>query len=178
MPGPTLPAARAALLAGFVLAATPALAEPPPASLERFRSSLTDVPPALPVEGAIYVPAYSSVLLSGGRVQANFTVTLSVHNASNAVPLVLRRIDYHDTSGRLVHAYLEKPVALKPFGTVEVAVPVTDLRGGTGANFYLEWAAEGAIAEPVAEAVMMGQIGAASYAFVSQGRAVRIVGRP
>ena len=109
-------------------------------------------------------------------MQANFTVTLSVHNTSDAKPLVLRRIAYFDTGGRLVQAYLDTAVALKPFGTIEVAVPVTDLRGGTGANFLVEWAAAGAIAEPLAETVSMGQVGTASYAFVSQGRAIRLVG--
>lgn len=168
---------RAALaLAGLLLGGA-AQADTPPV-LARFSSSLTDLPPAAEqtLSGAIYVPAYSTILLSGGRVQANFTVTLSVHNTSDAKPLVLRRIAYFDTGGRLVQAYLDTAVALKPFGTIEVAVPVTDLRGGTGANFLVEWAAAGAIAEPLAETVSMGQVGTASYAFVSQGRAIKLLG--
>ena len=51
-----------------------------------------------------------------------------------------------------------------------------DLRGGTGPNFLVDWAADGPIAEPVVEAVMIGTQGATSYSFVSQGRAVRRVG--
>lgn len=162
------------------IAAAPPLSAQTPPILHRFGSSLTDVPAdsAQTLTGSIYVPAYSSVLLSGGRVQANFTVTLSIHNASDRKPLVLRRVAYYDTGGRLVQAYIDRPVALRPFGTVEVAVPVTDIRGGTGANFLIDWAAEGQIAEPVAETVMMGQVGAASYAFVSQGRAIRLVDAP
>ena len=165
----------AALFVGLVLGS--ARAETPPI-LSRFAATLTDPPPMSEqtLSGALYVPAYSTILLSGGRVQANFTVTLSVHNTSDTKPLVLRRIAYFDSAGKLVQAYLDRQVALKPFGTIEVAVPVTDLRGGTGANFLVEWAAAGAIAEPLAETVMMGQVGTASYAFVSQGRAIRLVG--
>ena len=70
---------------------------------------------------------------------------------------------------------LAGPVALKSFGTVEMFVPRDDLRGGTGANFVVEWAAEGATSEPVIETVMMGSMGATSYSFVSQGRSVRMV---
>jgi hypothetical protein len=52
-------------------------------------------------------------------------------------------------------------------------VPVNDLRGGTGANFIVEWASPSTVAEPVIEAVMIGTIGTTSYSFVSQGRSVR-----
>ena len=68
------------------------------------------------------------------------------------------------------------PVALKPFATVHVYIPATDLRGGTGANFVVDWAAEGRIAEPIVEALMLGTMGNASYSFISQGRAISKVG--
>ena len=59
---------------------------------------------------------------------------------------MLRRIAYFDTGGKLVETYLREPVALKPFSTVEVFVPVTDVRGSTGANFVVDRAATGEIA--------------------------------
>src|SRR4029453_36435 len=110
----------------------------------------------LNVSGAFYVPAYSSVSMSQGKLRADFSVTLSIHNASETRPLVLRRIAYFETSGRMVESYLKAPVALKPFSTIEVFVPTTDIRGGTGANFVVDWAATGEIAEPVAEALLLG----------------------
>ncbi|HVG52617.1 MAG TPA: DUF3124 domain-containing protein [Xanthobacteraceae bacterium] len=144
---------------------------------QAFASSLTAIPAGdLPVAGSIYVPAYSSVAIVQGKVRADFSVTLSVHNASQDKPLVLRRIAYFDTSGQLVETYLQKPLALKPFAAVEIYIAQTDVRGGTGANFIVDWAAAGPIAEPVAEALMVGGIGAGHYAFISQGRPVRITG--
>ena len=155
-----------------------ALAQAPARPLEQaFASSLTDVPPqALSVTGAIYVPAYSSVSIVQGKVSADFSVTLSMHNASQDKPLVLKRIAYFDTSGKLVQNYLTKPIALKPFGAIEIFISQNDVRGGTGANFLVEWGAVGAIAEPVVEALMVGGIGAGHYAFISQGRPIRMVG--
>jgi hypothetical protein len=67
-------------------------------------------------------------------------------------------------------------VALKPLGTIEMFVAKEDLRGGAGANFLVEWAADGPISEPVMEAVLIGVLGTTSYSFVSQGRTTRIVG--
>jgi hypothetical protein len=162
----------------IALAAAPmASAQTGPGIEQRFATSLTALPSEkLGVTGSFYVPAYSSVSLSEGRLRADFSVTLNIHNASETRPLVLRRIAYFDTNGKLVQSYLKEPVALKPFATIEVFIPTTDVRGGTGANFIVDWAADGPIAEPVIEALMLGGLGAGQYAFISQGRPVKIVG--
>jgi Protein of unknown function (DUF3124) len=143
---------------------------------QNFAASLTAMPAeSLSVSGAFYVPVYSSVSMSQGKLRADFSVTLSVHNASENRPLVVKRIAYFDTSGKMVESYLKSPVALKPFATVEVFIPASDVRGGTGANFVVDWAATGEIAEPAVEALMVGSLGPGHYAFISQGRPVRIV---
>jgi hypothetical protein len=149
------------------------------ASIEQsFANSLTAVPAEnLAVTGAFYVPVYSSVAMSQGKLRADFSVTLSIHNASETRPLVLKRIAYFDTAGKMVESYLKAPIALKPFSTVEVFIPTTDVRGGTGANFAVDWAAIGEIAEPAVEALMVGSIGSGHYAFISQGRPIKLVGK-
>jgi hypothetical protein len=145
---------------------------------QNFASSLTPVPTEpLTVSGSFYVPVYSSVSMSQGKLRADFSVTLSVHNASETRPLVLKRIAYFDTSGKMVESYLKSPIALKPFSTIEVFIATSDVRGGTGANFVVDWAAAGEIAEPVTEALMVGGVGAGHYAFTSQGRPIRLVGK-
>jgi hypothetical protein len=145
---------------------------------QKLAGSLTAVPAEnLAVSGAFYVPVYSSVSMSQGKLRADFSVTLSIHNASETRPLVLKRVAYFDTSGKPVESYLTSPIALKPFGTIEVSIATTDVRGGTGANFVVDWAATGEIAEPVVEALMVGGVGSGHYAFISQGRPIRIVGK-
>jgi hypothetical protein len=147
-----------------------------PAGIEKsFAASLTTLPSEpLTASGSFYVPAYSSVSMSQGKLRADFSVTLSVHNASETTPLVIRRIAYFDTAGKMVESYLKAPVALKPFSTIEAFVAATDLRGGTGANFVVDWAAAGEIAEPVVEALMIGSVASGHYAFITQGRPIRI----
>lgn len=145
---------------------------------QRFAASLTTMPTAkLTVTGGFYVPAYSSVSMSQGKLRVDFSVTLSVHNASETQPLVLKRIVYFNTAGEMVESYLKAPVALKPLATVEVFIPTTDIRGGTGANFIVDWAATGEIAEPAVEALMVGGVANAHYAFISHGRPTRTIGK-
>jgi Protein of unknown function (DUF3124) len=145
---------------------------------QSFASSLSAVPAEpLTVSGAFYVPVYSSVSMAQGKLRADFSVTLSVHNASETSPLVLKRIGYFDTSGKMVESYLKAPIALKPFSTIEVFIATSDVRGGTGANFVVDWAAAGEIAEPAVEALMVGGVGAGHYAFISQGRPIRPAGK-
>jgi Protein of unknown function (DUF3124) len=145
---------------------------------QNFAPSLTAVPTEpLTASGAFYVPVYSSVSMAQGKLRADFAVTLSVHNASETRPLVLKRIAYFDTSGKMVESYLKAPIALKPFSTIEVFIATSDVRGGTGANFVVDWAAAGEIAEPVVEALMVGGVGAGHYAFITQGRPIRLVGK-
>jgi hypothetical protein len=166
------------ILAGASLLMAPGASAQTGAGLEqRFSTSLTALPSEkLGVTGSFYVPAYSSVSLSEGRLRADFSVTLAIHNASESRPLVLRRIAYFDTNGKPVQSYLKEPVALKPFATIEVFIPTTDVRGGTGANFIVDWAADGPIAEPVIEALMLGGLGTGQYAFISQGRPLKVIG--
>ncbi len=163
---------------GVALLAGPIASAQTGAGIEqRFATSLTALPTEkLGVTGSFYVPTYSSVSLSEGRLRVDFSVTLNIHNASETRPLVLRRIAYFDTNGKPVQSYLKQPVALKPFATIEVFIPTTDVRGGTGANFIVDWAADGPIAEPVIEALMLGGLGAGQYAFISQGRLVKVIG--
>ena len=143
---------------------------------QTFAGSLTAVPAEnLAVTGAFYVPVYSSVSMSQGKLRGDFSVTLSIHNASETKPLVLKRIAYFDTVGKMVESYLKAPVALKPFSTIEVFIAATDVRGGTGANFVVDWAATSEIAEPAVEALMVGSVGNGHYAFISQGRPIRII---
>ncbi|OAF02912.1 hypothetical protein AYJ54_25235 [Bradyrhizobium centrolobii] len=167
----------AILLCPFV-AALPAAAQPKVNIEQSFADSLTALPKEeLSVSGGFYVPAYSSVAMSQGKLRVDFSVTLSVHNASETQRLVVKRIAYFDTAGKQVESYLKAPVALKPLATVSIFVPTDDVRGGTGANFIVDWAATSEIAEPVVEALMVGGVANAHYAFISQGRPTRTAGK-
>ncbi|GLR86452.1 DUF3124 domain-containing protein [Bradyrhizobium iriomotense] len=167
-----------ALIGGLFGVTLPAAAQPKVNIEQSFADSLTAMPKEeLAVSGGFYVPAYSSVAMSQGKLRVDFSVTLSVHNASETLPLVLKRIAYFGTTGKMIESYLKSPVALKPLATVSIVIPTEDVRGGTGANFIVDWAAASEIAEPVVEALMVGGVANAHYAFISQGRPTRTIGK-
>jgi Protein of unknown function (DUF3124) len=144
--------------------------------LARFRSSL--VPPPAPTEitlhQSVYVPAYSSLVDSGGQALLNLSVTLSVRNTSPTLSLVVEHIDYYDTAGNLVQHYIPATIAVRPFGTIEILIPTNDVRGGTGANFVVDWGATAPTSEPVIETVMVGASGGRGFAFISPGHPIRV----
>jgi hypothetical protein len=148
-----------------------AKAAAPVDGLAAFKDSLMAPPAAtqLTRRQTVYVPVYSSVAGAGGMKQLDFSVTLSIRNVAPDLPLVLERIDYHDTAGRLVQHYLREVVAIRPLGTVEIFIPTEDVRGGTGAKFIVGWAASGAIAAPVIQAVMVGGIANRGFALTTEG---------
>lgn len=159
-------------LAGALIAPAGAqtLTEDP---LAPFAEAFAPMPAApLTEKGRTYLPVYSSVMAGGGRTRIDFAVTLSIHNTSAALPLVLSRIDYFDTAGRVIQRYLDKPVAVRPYGSVQIVVAQSDTRGGLAANFVIDWESTARIDEPAIEAVMVSSYGAQGYSFLSQGRRV------
>ncbi len=87
--------AGALVVALALLAAVPARAQSTTNLEQAFASALTAVPAGeLNVAGAFYVPAYSSVSMSQGKLRADFSVTLSIHNTSEvqAIGAQARRI--------------------------------------------------------------------------------------
>jgi hypothetical protein len=163
-------------------AETTGVASPPAANDFRaqFKDSLTDLPDPgeLSARGTVYVPTYSRVYgaSSGEHKLIEFSTTLRIDNTSASKPLVIERIEYYDTAGRLVQSYLTAPVALRPFGSIELVIPAEDVRGGAAANFIIAWAGAGPMAEPLVEAVMIGSQDNTSYSFVSPGRPIRHIG--
>lgn len=132
-------------------------------------------PSELPVHGEVYIPIYSRVYRRAER--ADLSATLIIHNADSGKPLVLLRIDYHDSLGEKIRGYLDAPAELPPLATVDVSVGLEDRAGAAGANFIVAWGARQPIAEPVMEAIMLGQIGTRSVSLVSTGRPVELVGK-
>jgi len=158
------------LLAAPEVRAQPA---PLPGPLAQFAESLTELPrdPSI-LRGRIYVPAHSSLLVGGGKMRLDLSVTLSIHNTSEKGILVIERIDYFNVAGQPIDKYLPRAIALKPYGAIQIVVPQEDIRGGLGANFIVDWSSPETIDEPIIEAVMIGGQGTQGQSFVSVGRKV------
>ena len=135
-------------------------------------------PASMPIREKIYIPVYSSIHWSGRNVVTELSATISIRNADARNPLVLSAVTYYDSLGKPIQEYLDGVMELDPMATVEFVIERPDTRGGSGANFIVEWASPVEIAEPVTESIMLGQIGNAGISFSSPGRTIRIVDVP
>lgn len=116
----------------------------------------------------VYVPAYSHVG-SHGVLSHLLEVTLMVRNTDPKSNLTLTRADYYDTKGELLRRYVTTPRQLTPLQSDSFVVEKADYKGGSGANFILEWSADGPISKPVIEAAMIGVDPGYQISFVRNG---------
>jgi hypothetical protein len=119
----------------------------------------------------IYVPVYSHVYFRD-KSRYLLAVTLSVRNADPHHAIIIRSVQYYDTAGQLVQAYLTEPLRLSPLASTDFVVAQRDKVGGSGANFIVEWQAEQPVNAPIVEAVMVGTTGTQGISFVSPGRVI------
>jgi hypothetical protein len=117
---------------------------------------------------SVYIPAYSHIYSRGGRAFL-LEVTLSIRNTDPELPIRIDRVRYFDTAGGLVRELAAEPVTLGPLQTAAFLVEKTDVRGGSGANFIVEWKAKEAVNAPVMEAVMIGIGKDQNLSFTSRG---------
>lgn len=120
----------------------------------------------------VFVPAYSEILLGGGRT-LSLSPSIAIHNADLSESLVVQSVRQYDTHGNLVNEYVEKPLQLAPMATKVLVMEQPGKGTGAGANFVVEWAAQKAIYEPVIEAVMVGSSGNQGFSLISPGRVIK-----
>lgn len=117
----------------------------------------------------IYVPVYSHLNSTDGTPHLLET-TLSIRNSDPKNSINLLSARYYDTEGKKLDEYLSNPMTLKPLQSTEFLIEKNDTRGGSGANFIVEWASDIPVYEPVIEAIMVGG--------VNNGISFKSFGRP
>lgn len=123
-------------------------------------------------QATIYVPIYSAIYYEDRRRTIDLAATLSVRNTDMKNSIILRSVDYYSTDGKLVKKYLTAPVELGPMSTADFIVARTDVSGGAGANFMVDWLANKVVSAPIAEAVMVSTGSSQSISFVSRGETI------
>ena len=120
----------------------------------------------------VYVPIYSHINRSSGTPQL-LEATLSIRNSDPKNSITLLSARYYDTEGQELQNYYKEPKVLKPLQSTEILVEKTDTRGGSGANFIIEWVADIPVYEPVIEAIMVSNSNN-SISFKSTGRPLSV----
>ncbi|MFK7799700.1 MAG: DUF3124 domain-containing protein [Aureispira sp.] len=141
-------------------------------TLEQFNSTTNS--DNLGYRDTVYIPIYSSIYSKTKDVLFNLTATLSIRNTSLYDTLYLDGIDYYDTEGELVRAYLkeQQTLALHPLQSIEYVIEEKDIVGGTSADFIIEWAAVSNQVKPIFQGVMISTNGQQGISFVTDGHSI------
>lgn len=120
----------------------------------------------------IYVPIYSHIYYGDRQEIFNLAATLSIRNVDLVNPIIITSVRYHDSEGKLVKQYLERPIKLGAIASTDFFVKRNDTSGGLGASFIVEWVAETEISQPIVEAVILGTDSQQGISLISPGRVI------
>lgn len=133
----------------------------------------TIAPETLKFHESIYVPVYSHIYFEDRRRLVELAETVSFRNTDLEHELVLDSVDYYGSDGKKVRSYMEKPVIVGPMATADFVVSRSDIAGGTGANFVINWSSQQELTDPIVEAVMISCGPSRTLSFVSRGQVVK-----
>ena len=121
----------------------------------------------------IYVPVYPSIYNDTEVGKYDLTTTLSIHNIDLEKSIKITRVDYYNTNGDLIKAFIKDRLVLKPLQTVQVVIMQGDAGSGTGANVIVEWRSSSDVSSPIVEAAMIFTSGQQGGSFLSTGKVIK-----
>jgi len=121
----------------------------------------------------VYVPAYSHIYIGDRERPFLLAVTLSIRNTDSANPIVVEKVSYYSSDGKLLEEYIDRPVTIKKLSALRFVVHESDKSGGSGASFIVEWRAEKSVTPPVIETIMIGAQTQQGISFTSRGQVIR-----
>lgn len=129
-------------------------------------------------EGAtVYVPVYSHIYVGIKGHKFELAISLVVRNTDPSRSITVSSVAYHNASGKLVRAFLEKPVELAPLASTDFFVSEADTTGGLGAAFLVKWKCKTKVNEPIIEGVMVGAKSGQGISFSTRGRTIEDSGQ-
>lgn len=120
----------------------------------------------------VYVPIYSDIYVDDTAPSSLLAATLSVRNTSFTDSLILFRVDYFNTDGKLVRPFINEKVVIQPMATKSYVLSKQDDTGGHGANFIVEIASKSEMVKPVIQSIMIGEHSNKGFAFSTDGYSI------
>jgi hypothetical protein len=120
----------------------------------------------------VYIPVYSHVYTSEEKYEL-MGITLSIRNTDPNQKIWIKKISYYSTKGELLQNYISKSHILKPMASIDFVVDLNDVRGGSGANFIIEWEGSKTLSNPIIQAVMVNNSGNKAFSFITNGQRIK-----
>jgi len=120
----------------------------------------------------LYIPVYSHVYTSNDKYE-RMGITLSIRNTDSLQKMLIQHISYYSTTGDLIEVFIDTAHILKPMASIDFIVDLRDMRGGSGANFIIEWAGSENLSTPIIQAVMVNNSGNRAFSFITNGYTIK-----
>lgn len=127
----------------------------------------------LAMHETVYLPVYSHIYYSDHTKLINLAETISVRNTDLHNSIVLISVKHYGSDGTLHKEYIETPLRIEALATADFVVPDSDITGGTGANFLIEWVSISKVTEPIVESIMICTSSSHSISFTSKGEVIK-----
>lgn len=121
----------------------------------------------------IYVPVYSYIYHYDRKQTYNLTATLSIRNTDLTNSIVVKSVIYNNSAGLLVKKYLERPIQIAALASTNYVIDSSEVSGGLGANFIVEWVSQTEVSSPIVEAIMVGSSFQQGISWISPGKVIK-----
>jgi Protein of unknown function (DUF3124) len=122
----------------------------------------------------LYLPISTSYINDAYSFTVNATIFIYNTDPDHAINIV--KMDFYDTSGQMVEAYLRQPLKLNPSAGTRIHVRHSvSGEAGMAAHFVIQWQAETKVVEPLVRGLLLGARGTRGYSFGTAPRIIREV---
>lgn len=122
----------------------------------------------------VYVPVYSHIHQGDRPLTINLAATLSLRNTDVSQPITVTSVKYFDGDGKFLRSYQKDPLVLASLASKDYFIKESDVAGGIGASFLVEWKSAQPVSSPIIEAVMIGAAGTPlGISFVTRGQVIK-----
>lgn len=125
------------------------------------------------IDGRSYLSLYSQMYSFTQHRKINLTGIVNISNVSDTDTIYLTKADYFNTHGDKLRTYFDFPVYVRPMETLVIVIDHTDIEGGTGSNFVLDWKTPKNCPDPLFEGLMNYMQGNLGVAFTTQAKRIR-----
>jgi hypothetical protein len=127
--------------------------------------------------GTVYLPVYSHIYVGIKGLAFDLAISLIIRNTDPTRPITVSSVSYHDSAGKLVRQFLEKPGEIPPLASKDFFVSESDTTGGFGAAFVVKWKSATKVNAPIVEGVMVGTKTGQGISFTTRGQVIEDRGK-
>jgi hypothetical protein len=120
----------------------------------------------------LYVPVYSDIYYLNGTLRYLLTATVSIRNNTMTDTAYVFSSTYYDSDGAKLKEFVDSTILVLPLESFELVVEQTEIQGGAGANFIIEWGAKRYTNQLMVQSIMIGTTGQHGISFFPEAKVI------